>query len=235
MLDYEFKEEDKEEQMLLLEDIEYTSNFFRNLNLNFVVDDEIIAKKLQKSENEKFDFQLARNLQKEEQIPDEKLARLLQENEEYEINNEDYQIAKFLQEEEERVAKNQNNKNNSGISYERTDSNNIRENYENTNDLSIQIQDNDNLEYMSYEELLELEERNGKIKVGLSKGQIEQLPSSIFRLKNNNEECTICFQDYQEGNELLHLPCLHFYHKECIKRWLCENKNCPICKNEIIF
>lgn len=49
--------------MLLLEDIEYTSNFFRNLNLNYVVDDEIIAKELQKSENEKFDFQLARNLQ----------------------------------------------------------------------------------------------------------------------------------------------------------------------------
>ena len=35
-------------------------------------------------------------------------------------------------------------------------------------------------------------------------------------------ECSICMQEYREGEKIMKLPCsaLHVYHEECIKNWL---------------
>lgn len=44
------------------------------------------------------------------------------------------------------------------------------------------------------------------------------------------ECCPICFCEYAAGQQIMTLPCSHFFHKDCIKRWLKRDATCPICK-----
>ncbi|XP_022132660.1 E3 ubiquitin-protein ligase RNF181 homolog [Momordica charantia] len=47
------------------------------------------------------------------------------------------------------------------------------------------------------------------------------------------EWCSVCLSKVMEGEEsrVLRLPCLHEFHKICIKRWFHEcQKTCPICQ-----
>lgn len=61
--------------------------------------------------------------------------------------------------------------------------------------------------------------------------------------------CVICMNEYEEGEPIIILPCnkesnyiniviklsfsRHFFHENCIKKWLMLNGLCPICKIEI--
>jgi hypothetical protein len=46
--------------------------------------------------------------------------------------------------------------------------------------------------------------------------------------------CAICQSDYEAGDKLLHLPCLHAFHEDCVMPWLQNHSNkCPICKTGI--
>lgn len=49
--------------------------------------------------------------------------------------------------------------------------------------------------------------------------------------------CAICTEDIIEGNEILVLRCpgSHFYHELCIKNWLIQKVNCPICRHENVL
>jgi len=73
---------------------------------------------------------------------------------------------------------------------------------------------------------------------------INDLPTRIFKLKSkkgsansqedsNQRSCCICFDDYKENEMVRTLPCLHFFHKECIDRWLFKSQTCPLCKVDI--
>ena len=43
--------------------------------------------------------------------------------------------------------------------------------------------------------------------------------------------CTICIDEIILTNEnTIKLECEHFYHKDCINKWLENNNNCPICR-----
>jgi hypothetical protein len=45
------------------------------------------------------------------------------------------------------------------------------------------------------------------------------------------ETCPICLEDYIYTQRIKILPCLHYYHKHCIREWLCERGNsCPMCR-----
>jgi len=43
--------------------------------------------------------------------------------------------------------------------------------------------------------------------------------------------CLVCLTEYEDNEELRTMPCLHFFHKKCIDKWLLERSStCPICK-----
>lgn len=46
-------------------------------------------------------------------------------------------------------------------------------------------------------------------------------------------ECTICIESMHKGDEVLVLPCKHWFHGECVTMWLKEHNTCPICRTPI--
>ena len=56
---------------------------------------------------------------------------------------------------------------------------------------------------------------------------------SSIKNKNENEPCIICFEkiSFQDKH---YLHCGHYFHCDCINKWLnSEKNNCPICKRDI--
>ena len=91
-----------------------------------------------------------------------------------------------------------------------------------------------NVDNMSYEELLALEERMGSVSKGLSEDKIKKLSKAIFsKNKFMEEKCIICQYEFEKGEKIVVLPCKHCFHTDCIQEWLKNQKTCPFCKEEI--
>lgn len=45
--------------------------------------------------------------------------------------------------------------------------------------------------------------------------------------------CCICLGEYKDGVDLKELQCAHFFHVECVEKWLKINATCPLCKHEV--
>ena len=89
---------------------------------------------------------------------------------------------------------------------------------------------------MSYEELLELEERlGGQAHRGATDAVIEELPLHRWTRADGKEEacCSICLSDFENGDEVRTLPCSHQFHAACVDRWLKTNRACPVCKADV--
>ncbi|CAN6891696.1 unnamed protein product [Brassica oleracea] len=88
---------------------------------------------------------------------------------------------------------------------------------------------------MTYEELLSLEERIGDVCTGLNE---ETISNRLKQRKYNSgtkstqevEPCCVCQEEYKEGEEMGVLECGHDFHSQCIKEWLKRKNLCPICK-----
>ncbi|KAL9446211.1 hypothetical protein AB3S75_013975 [Citrus x aurantiifolia] len=88
---------------------------------------------------------------------------------------------------------------------------------------------------MSYEELLALEERIGNVSTGLTeetiKNRLKQQKYSIsLGSQQEQEPCCICQEEYNDGEDTGILHCGHDFHTSCIKQWLMHKNLCPICK-----
>ncbi|KAK3231349.1 hypothetical protein Dsin_003230 [Dipteronia sinensis] len=89
---------------------------------------------------------------------------------------------------------------------------------------------------MSYEELLALEERIGNVNTGLSEetimNRLKQRKYSIpvGSSQQETEPCCVCQEEYDDGDGLGTLECGHDFHTHCIKQWLLLKNICPICK-----
>jgi len=46
--------------------------------------------------------------------------------------------------------------------------------------------------------------------------------------------CGICLRNIREGDMVGSLPCMHFFHKQCIEKWIRIRSVCPSCKNPIV-
>lgn len=73
---------------------------------------------------------------------------------------------------------------------------------------------------------------------GLSKEQIDNLSTRTYGQASLEGEmgraCSVCINEYAQGNKLRRLPCSHEFHIHCIDRWLSENNTCPICRQPIL-
>ncbi|XP_075501735.1 E3 ubiquitin-protein ligase MBR2-like isoform X2 [Primulina tabacum] len=87
---------------------------------------------------------------------------------------------------------------------------------------------------MSYEELLALEERIGNVSTGLSEDKIfasmKQRKYRVFGVALNLVPCCICQEEYIDGDDIGISDCGHEFHVNCIKQWLTLKNLCPICK-----
>ncbi len=45
--------------------------------------------------------------------------------------------------------------------------------------------------------------------------------------------CCICLAEYEPGDEVRTLQCMHGYHRDCIDRWLKNSHECPMCKMSV--
>ncbi|KAM6971774.1 E3 ubiquitin-protein ligase RNF38-like [Aplochiton taeniatus] len=99
--------------------------------------------------------------------------------------------------------------------------------------ISLELEVDDG-EVENYEALLNLAERLGEAKPrGLTKADIEQLPSYRFSLNNHQSEqttCVVCMCDFEARQLLRVLPCNHEFHAKCVDKWLKANRTCPICR-----
>ena len=67
---------------------------------------------------------------------------------------------------------------------------------------------------------------------------VSAIPAFIVKEKNkgkenNNKYCPICLSEFKVGEKESSLPCLHFFHSNCIEKWLKRSKFCPVCKLQI--
>ncbi|KAL0739280.1 hypothetical protein Bca4012_015490 [Brassica carinata] len=92
------------------------------------------------------------------------------------------------------------------------------------------------IDNMSYEELLALEERIGTVSTALTEEAISKsLKTSIYQIKPSTDhkedaKCSICQEEYTVGDEVGRLHCEHAYHLKCVQEWLRMKSWCPICK-----
>ncbi|KAL9242392.1 hypothetical protein vseg_016394 [Gypsophila vaccaria] len=68
-------------------------------------------------------------------------------------------------------------------------------------------------------------EDGGIVAVGTEKERV---------ISGEDAVCCICLAGYADDDDLRELPCSHFFHAECVDRWLKINATCPLCKYEII-
>ncbi|PIN04080.1 SCF ubiquitin ligase, Rbx1 component [Handroanthus impetiginosus] len=47
------------------------------------------------------------------------------------------------------------------------------------------------------------------------------------------ETCSICLDEFPGSCETVSMPCSHFFHEDCIKKWLRTSHYCPICRFEM--
>jgi len=73
------------------------------------------------------------------------------------------------------------------------------------------------------------------------KAIVQALPERVitgdFMLKQEdeaNKKCMICITEYEDSESVRTMPCLHYFHTECIDKWLLSRgRTCPICKFDI--
>nr|AFK36630.1 unknown [Lotus japonicus] len=97
------------------------------------------------------------------------------------------------------------------------------------------------IDNMSYEELLALEERMGTVSTAVTEEALSEClkknpyqPSASDNVTcNENKDdikCSICQEEYVAADEVGSLKCEHKYHVVCIQQWLRLKNWCPICK-----
>ncbi|CAG2248659.1 RNF115_126 [Mytilus edulis] len=74
------------------------------------------------------------------------------------------------------------------------------------------------------------------------KSKIDSLPSIKItpKLVDKGAHCAICFEDFSLDEEVKRLPCDHYYHNDCIVKWLEMvikwlemHGTCPVCRKDL--
>lgn len=80
--------------------------------------------------------------------------------------------------------------------------------------------------------------REGRLEEGLEdvlhalvRSKVDDALQSLLRL--NGVVCSVCTQDFVDGEEYVTLPCTHLFHMHCILRWVSVSGNCPLCRFDL--
>jgi len=72
-----------------------------------------------------------------------------------------------------------------------------------------------------------------QVKIAQRIGLIQHLPTGTFDGCKKNRECVICMIEFNVGDSVRYLPCMHIYHVECIDDWLMRSFTCPSCMEPV--
>ncbi|EAR86753.2 zinc finger, C3HC4 type (RING finger) protein (macronuclear) [Tetrahymena thermophila SB210] len=50
----------------------------------------------------------------------------------------------------------------------------------------------------------------------------------MVETQQNQQECSICLEQYQAQDEVCKLQCRHIFHKNCINLWFKQKNYCPL-------
>ena len=63
---------------------------------------------------------------------------------------------------------------------------------------------------------------------------LNELPETeiedISKLDSERKQCVICLVDFNCGDKVTMLPCIHMFHTDCIQSWLKTKNFCPLCR-----
>ncbi|KAK7410318.1 hypothetical protein VNO78_01018 [Psophocarpus tetragonolobus] len=105
------------------------------------------------------------------------------------------------------------------------------------------------IDNMSYEQLLALEERMGTVSTALTEEALSECITKTFYQSSPSEkaaetcnedkndsdtQCSICQEEYLIADEMGSLQCEHMYHVVCIQQWLRLKNWCPVCKASVV-
>merc|ERR1712060_211710 len=73
----------------------------------------------------------------------------------------------------------------------------------------------------------------------------ESLPISLYNpdrrdganagmLTEEVAECSLCLAEFERGDRVMHLDCLHCFHADCINPWIAKQSTCPLCKVDFL-
>jgi hypothetical protein len=65
---------------------------------------------------------------------------------------------------------------------------------------------------------------------GLDKASKSRPESKVLE---EEPTCSICLGEYEEGEDLVCLPCKHLYHEDCISSWCSNHIRCPLCNLDL--
>lgn len=65
----------------------------------------------------------------------------------------------------------------------------------------------------------------------MTKSELKMLKKK--RVKQSNSECAICHDQFALDEIIRILPCKHFFHYRCLKRWFHSSNNCPLCRLDV--
>lgn len=87
------------------------------------------------------------------------------------------------------------------------------------------------IDHMSYERLLALEEEMGSVSTGLSPQSLASLQYREVGDLGEVQKCSVCMEDLAKEQVAVRLPlCGHVYHQPCVEQWLTVKNCCPVCR-----
>jgi len=80
--------------------------------------------------------------------------------------------------------------------------------------------------------------------IGATEAEIGRLPRRTIEANDDllsrpgvggqQQQCSICLEQFQVGETVRTIPCFHTFHSSCIDPWLATKSECPICKHSAI-
>jgi hypothetical protein len=62
----------------------------------------------------------------------------------------------------------------------------------------------------------------------------EDLKLINYDIESSINQCIICYNGFENHEEIIKLPCGHHFHKCCILNWIFSSSSCPLCRTPLL-